>query len=125
MAEYLPVRVEGPGSKSLGQYWAMNWVRTFDCLDEDASMNVDKTGRRYVEVPVIDPSRIPPDGVLGLLGGYSVVHLIRDDLRRKINKAGFEGFEYYDIAHTDTPAATNFVKPDHTKRKQGGARRKR
>lgn len=113
-AQYLPIRIDGPGSASIpGPYWAMNFVRVFDCLDEELSMNTDENGDRFVEVPVIDPRRIPDDGVLGLLGGYQVIRLIRNDLRLKIKKAGFTGLDFFGIAHSTTPEDVTWEKPDH------------
>jgi hypothetical protein len=99
-AQYLPVVIEGPGAEGAGPYFAVNWLRTLPCLDEAASMNVDPTGRRYVEVPVIDPRRAPADAVIGPLGGYTVVTLVRDDLRKKLKAAGFTGPQFYKIAHS-------------------------
>lgn len=110
-AEYHPVRFQGPRSEHIpGPYWCMNWLRRFDCLDEDMSMDEDEDGRRFVQVPVIDPTRIPDDGVLGLLGGYEVYKLIRNDLKLKIQKAGFLGPQFYRIAHNNGVGLVPFRK---------------
>jgi hypothetical protein len=110
-AEYLPIRLEGPRCEEAPDYWAMNFLRVFDCLDEDESMNTDETGRRFVEVPVIDPSRAPPDGVLGLLGGFTVSRIMRADLKKKYDKAGFLGGWRSPIASIDRPDSIHWVKP--------------
>lgn len=113
-AEYLPVRIEGPGSDRLPPYWAMNFLRVFNCLDEDESINTDETGRRFVEVPVIDPLRVPPDGVLGLLGGFQVMRLMRHDLKRKYEEQKFLGGFFSKVASVDRPESVNFVMPDNS-----------
>lgn len=111
-AEYLPVELVGPGSENCPhRYWVVNWLCVFDCLDEEASMNEDENGR-YVEVPVIDASRIPDDGVIGVLNGYRVVVLIRNDLRLKMKKAEIIGPQFYGIAHSDGTNFEPFIKPD-------------
>ncbi len=118
-AEYLPIRIEGPGSeRASSRYWIMNWLKVFDCLDEEASINTDDTGRRYVEVPVIDPRRIPPDGVLGVLKGFEVVQLVRNDLRLKLIKAGFTGLWFTKIAHVTVSESINFEKVDWSKKRK-------
>lgn len=122
-AEYWPVQFDGPRSEEIpGRYWAMNFVRVFDCLDEEASMNTDEDGRRYVEVPVIDPRRIPADGVLGLLSGYQIERLVRGDLKVKMKKLGITGAEFFGIAHNTNPSEITWEKPVHKlKSKQRGA----
>lgn len=65
-------------------------------------------------MPIIDPSRIPPDGVLGLLGEYEVVRLIRNDLRLKLIRAGFTGLEYFRIAHSNGTDFLPFMRADGT-----------
>jgi hypothetical protein len=122
-AEYLPVHLQGPRSRELpGPYWVMNWVRLLDCLDEEASMDEDEKGR-FVQVPVIDPSRIPPDATLGLLKGYEVVKLIRDDLRIKIEKAGLTGLKYSPIAQLDSNPQTS-IRPNRSARSKKAGRRR-
>jgi len=121
-AQYMPIALRGPRQKEIPcSYWAMNFVRVFDCLDEEHSMNVDDTGRRYVEFPVIDPRRIPEDGVLGLLKEYEVDRIIRDDLRRKIIKEKFVGPQFYQIGQLDLPHTRNFKKVDWSKVKKKDA----
>jgi len=111
-AQYLPVRFAGPRSTTIPQkYWAMNWLRVFDCLDE-ASYNEDKNGK-FVEVPIIDRTRIPEDAVLGIVKGYQFEVIIRNDLRLKIEKAGLLGPQFYRIAHRDGTDFKPFMKPDH------------
>lgn len=113
--QYMPIRFEGPDCNKIpGPYWAMNFIKVFDCLDEEASMNTDENGT-FVEVPVIDPSRIPPDGVLGLLKGYEVTCLIRNDLRLKMKKAGFVGPQFSRIASVDRQESITWQKVDYTK----------
>ncbi|MBL8991380.1 MAG: hypothetical protein JNJ48_07350 [Phycisphaerae bacterium] len=111
--EFLPIRIQGPGIESVPhRFWAINWIRVFDCLDP-RSMEQTEDGPR-VAVPVIDPSQIPLDGVLGLLGGYQVVRLIRNDLRLKLIRAGFTGLDYYSIAHRDGTDFLPFIRADGT-----------
>jgi hypothetical protein len=112
VAEYLPVQLRGPGTQGKGPYWVMNSVRLLDCLDEDASMNVDRTGRRYVEVPVIDPGRLGPDDVLGNVKGYEVKWIMRSDLKLKIKKAGLTGYSFFPLATVDRPESMRFNKVD-------------
>lgn len=100
-AQFMPITLEGPRSSEIPfPYWIINWTKVFDCLDPQ-SFNVDDAGIRYVEVPIIDASRIPDDGVLGVLGEFEVVSLVRNDLRLKMIKAGFTGLEFFRIAHSD------------------------
>lgn len=113
-AEFLPIRIEGPGSDRLPPYWAINFMRVFSCLDEDESINTDETGRRFVEVPVIDPSKVPPDGVLGLLGGFQVLRLMRHDLKRKYEEQKFLGGFFSKVASIDRPESINWVMPDNS-----------
>lgn len=104
-AEYLPVQIDGPRADEMpGPYWAVNMLRLFDCLDEEESMDVDEDGKRFVQVPVVDVSRVPPDGVFGLLKGFQIVRLIRNDLRLKFKKAGFTGAWFERIAEIDRSA---------------------
>lgn len=115
-AEYLPIRIDGPRSREMpGPYWAVNMLRLFDCLDEKESMDVDENGKRFVQIPVVDISRVPSDGVLGLLKGYQVVRLIRNDLRLKFQKAGFTGAWFQRIAEIDRSARPRPA-PSSTKR---------
>ncbi|MBL8875872.1 MAG: hypothetical protein JNM86_08770 [Phycisphaerae bacterium] len=113
-AEYLPVRIEGPGSEKLPPYWAMNFLKVFNCLDEDESINTDERGGKFVEVPVIDPSRVPSDGVLGLLGGFQVLRLMRADLKRKYEEQKFLGGFFMKVASIDRPESINWVMPDNS-----------
>lgn len=113
-AEYLPIRIEGPGSERLPPYWAMNFLKVFNCMDEDESINTDERGGRFVEVPVIDPSRVPPDGVLGLLGGFQVMRLMRADLKRKYEEQKFLGGFFSKVASIDRPESINWVMPDNS-----------
>lgn len=113
-AEFLPIRIEGPGSERRPQYWAINFLRVLNCLDEDESINTDACGGKFVEVPVIDPSRVPPDGVLGLLGGFQVLRLMRHDLKRKYEEQKFLGGFFSKVASIDRPESINFVMPDHS-----------
>lgn len=118
-AQFLPMRIEGPGAEDIkSPYWVVNWLRLFNCLDEEASMNEDEHGR-YVEVPVIDPRRIPADGLIGMLKKYEVVTLIRDDLRKKIKAAGFTGPQFFDVASIDVPESINFKKVDWVAKGKG------
>lgn len=115
-AEYLPVRIEGPRACEMpGPYWAVNKLSLFDCLDEEESMDVDENGDRFVQVPVVDVSRVPSDGVFGLLKGYEVMSLIRNDLRLKFQKAGFTGAWFQRIAEIDRSARPRPA-PSSTKR---------
>lgn len=113
-AEYLPVRIEGPGSERLPPYSAMNFLRVFRCMDEDESINIDASGGMYVEVPVIDPSLVPADGVLGLLGGFQVLRLMRYDLKRMYEEQKFLGGFFMRVASTDRPLSINWTMPDHS-----------
>ncbi|MCW5765346.1 MAG: hypothetical protein KIT68_05165 [Phycisphaeraceae bacterium] len=111
--EFLPIRIQGPGIESVPhRFWAINWIRVFDCLDP-RSMEQTEDGPKVV-VPIIDPSRIPPDGVLGLLGEYEVVRLIRNDLRLKLIRAGFTGLDFYHIAHSNGTDFLPFMRADGT-----------
>jgi hypothetical protein len=113
-AEYYPVTLRGPGGMERhGEYWAMNFIRVFDCLDRDKSMNIRADGTPFVEMPVIDGSLIPPDGVLGLVKDFRVMRLVRNDLRLKIKKAGFTGVRFGEVAHSDGTNFKPFIKPDH------------
>lgn len=104
-AEYFPVEIVGPGQDQIKtKYWAINWIAQFDCLHEQ-SYNEDDDGR-YVEVPIIDVSRIPQGERVGLLSGFSVVTLMREDLKKQIASLGFTGPQFYKIAHSD---GTNFI----------------
>ncbi|MCB9844665.1 MAG: hypothetical protein H6811_01580 [Phycisphaeraceae bacterium] len=108
-AEYLPVRFEGPRSEEIPEpYWAMNWLRVLDCMDEDACTNIDEDGKPFIVVPVIDPAKAPEDGVLGLLGGYTVMKLIRNDLRLKMQKAGFTGIWFMRLSHSRDPFSPQY-----------------
>jgi hypothetical protein len=116
-AEYLPVTIEGPRCEEAPAYWIMNFIRVFDCLEEEESMNTDETGRRFIEVPVIDPARVPPDGVLGLLGGFTVARIMRADLKKKYDAAGFLGGFRHPIASIDRPESITWVKPVYKRTK--------
>ena len=106
-AEYLPIRLDGPGSGKLGPYWMVNWLRLFDCLDEKESViDIGQDGVRRIMFPCIEPRRVPADGVLGLLRGHDVVVLVRDDLCKSIKKAGITGFAVGPIAHSVEPGRT-------------------
>ncbi len=121
-AEYLPIRLKGPGSDSLQDtYWAMNWLSIVDCLDE-RSFNVDRKGKRYVEVPVIDPKKIPPDFVLGVLEHYRLQILLRNDLRLALNKAGIRGTQFYKVASIDRPESITWKNVDWSKADEDEAR---
>ena len=121
-AEYLPIRLKGPGSDSLPDtYWAMNWLSIVDCLDE-RSFNVDRKGKRYVEVPVIDPKKIPPEFVLGVLEHYRVQILLRNDLRLALNKAGIRGTQFYKVASINRPESITWKNVDWSKADEDEAR---
>ena len=100
-AQFLPARLRGPPSS----YWVMNVLRVFDCLDKEASTIVDEeTGtpvggyeRPFMPIPVIDPCRIPPDGVLGRLKGDMGTILVRRDLKRTIEKAKIKGIYFHEL----------------------------
>lgn len=118
-AQYFPIRLQGPRAHELSQpYWAINWIRVFDCLDPQ-SYNVDDAGTRYVQVEIIDSSRIPGDGVLGLLGGFTVTVLIRNDLKLKLQKAGFTGLWFPRIAHSDGRNFKPFMSVDYSEVPEG------
>lgn len=103
-AQYLPITIEGPDSDKIGQpYWAVNWLRVFECLDKEHSVTDVHEGVERIMFPCVDPRKVPDDGVLGLLGGYTVIVLIRDDLRKKIKAAEMTGFACGGIAHSVEP----------------------
>lgn len=114
VAEYWPARIVGPGSETCPHsYWLMNITKTIDCLDRDLSMNIDADGKEFVEVEVIDGASAGPDDVLGLLKGYTVCTIIRDDLRKKMKKAAFKGPQFTRLPQSTEGMTWN--KPDHSK----------
>jgi len=114
-AEYLPLRFEGPNADALPDtYWAINWLRVMDCLHE-TSFNVDRKGKRYVEVPVIDPAMIPGDFVLGIVKHFEPLTLIRNDLRLALNKAGITGTAFFKVASIDRPETITWTKVNWSK----------
>lgn len=88
---FYPVRVQGPGSNILGKYFVVRFEYGWDCLHPYA-WDEDENGR-FVAFPVLDRGRIPADGVIGGVKGFSVLRLMRDDLKQKILAAGFTGFD--------------------------------
>jgi hypothetical protein len=122
-AEFLPVRLKGPRSDELPDtYWGVNWLRVIDCLHAE-SFNIDEQGKRYVEVPVIDPSKIPADFVLGVLEHFRVQVLVRNDLRLALKKAGVRGTQFYKVASIDRPESITWHKVDWTESDEGAERR--
>jgi hypothetical protein len=118
VAEYWPIRLKGPRSDQLpDSYWAVNWLRVVDCLHEE-TFNVNDEGRRYVEVPVIDPAMIPGDVVLAVVEHFRVMKIIRDDLRLELIKAGIRGPQYGRMASIDRPETITWTKVDWSKPKK-------
>lgn len=114
--EFLPARLlDVNGRDTKLKYWVVNWVRVLDIMDKKASLNRDENGRVFVEVPLIDMALAPPDGVLGLLGGFEVVRLIRSDLMKKIKAEGFTGFQFIEGYHK---GEVTFVKPRYRRKKK-------
>jgi hypothetical protein len=104
--EFFPVTIKGPReNEQPDNYWVMNFIRVFDCMDKKASTIRDEKGNPFLTDPVIDPSRIPQYEVLGLLGDHTVTKLIRNDLRQKIKKAGFTGIQFFKMPSVDRPGS--------------------
>jgi hypothetical protein len=101
--QFLAVRLEGPGGKAPpGEYWVVNWLRAIECMHESSyGDEVDESGKRKVWYPVIDPSIVPPDAVLGIVEGFRGMRLIRGDLRKKIKDAGFTGVRFGKLGHAE------------------------
>jgi hypothetical protein len=89
---FYPIHVKGPNSESLQRYYATRFEHEWDCLhpyawDEDALRG------RFVAFPVLDRTKIPPDGVIGGVKHFGVLWLVRDDMKRKLMREGFSGFD--------------------------------
>lgn len=83
-AQYLSVRVEGPGRADLyAEYWAVNWLQAWHC--------------HHSRGAEIDPARLPADQPLGFIadgGAFRHEIIARADLKLAIQKAGFVGLRY-------------------------------
>lgn len=112
-AQYLPVRMEGPGvGEAQRRYWVVNWLHLLDCLEgpTSAEIRASGTGLRMV---VIDAERIPPNVLVGRLKDRRVTTIVRSDLVRKIKKAKFTGPQFYDVwMKTDEGAPDPHWRPD-------------
>jgi hypothetical protein len=89
---FYPVRVQGPGSEKLPPYYATRFESAWDCL-HPYSWDEDENGR-FIAYPILDSSKIPVNSLIGAVKHFSVVQLIRDDLKRKIVQEGFTGFHF-------------------------------
>jgi hypothetical protein len=120
---FFPVRVSGPGSDKLPQYFAVQFLHRWNCLHPYA-WDEDEDGK-YVAFPVIDQSLIPTNGLIGTVKHFDAQWLIRDDLKKKLLKENFTGFDFYQKASVYTdPRSTAFVhvnKPRDPRGSKGGA----
>jgi hypothetical protein len=120
---FFPVRLSGPGSDKLPQYFAVQFLHRWNCLHPYA-WDEDEDGK-YVAFPVIDQSLIPTDGLIGTVKHFDAQWLIRDDLKKKLLKENFTGFDFYQKASVYTdPRSTAFVhvnKPRDPRGSKGGA----
>jgi hypothetical protein len=91
--QFLPINITGPKSDELAQYWLVNWLTVCDCLDRPKSLRKDRIGV-YVEVPVIDTSRIEQHVKMALVKDYEVMDIVAESVVREINQHGITGFRF-------------------------------
>ena len=93
-AEFRAVKVRGPRSGALGRYWAVNWLRAWDCAS-----------RRYPGE--VNPARIPPDLKLGVLASDRGMGrgdiLVRDDLKMQLAHQKFRGLRFGKVHVSSAP----------------------
>jgi hypothetical protein len=104
--EYFPVKLVGPQSEKLGPYYVCRFLHTWDCL-HPYSWDEDETGR-FVQMPIVDVSKIPPDGKIGTVKHYAVEQLFRDDVKRAFVRAGFVGIRFYPTSIATDPQSMQF-----------------
>jgi hypothetical protein len=104
--EYFPIRLVGPQSEKLGPYYVCRFLHTWDCL-HPYSWDEDQTGR-FVQMPIVDVSKIPPDGKIGTVKHYTVEQLFRDDVKRAFVRAGFVGIRFYPTSIASDPQSMQF-----------------
>ena len=90
---FYPVRVHGPGSDRLPAYYVVRFDCAWDCLHPYA-WDEDSNGR-FVAFPLLARNSIPVDSVIGCVKHFGVLRLMRSDLKRKLLKEGFTGFDFY------------------------------
>lgn len=78
--QYLPIRVSGPGSSTLPNYWIANWLPIIDCV----------IGDEYY-------AKLIGDSRVGLVKGDELMDIWRSDLVGKIKAAKLTGFRFYGI----------------------------
>lgn len=81
--QYLPVRVQGPGSSTLPNYWLLNWLQAVDCVVND----------EYY-------AQLIGDVRVALVKGDEIMDVWRSDLVRKIKAAKLTGFSFFGM-HID------------------------
>lgn len=110
--EFLPVQMRGHGWEKLKQrYWVMHLQYHWDCIDEAESLWSDpdeETGERSIMWRVIDPARIPPGQLLGLVQNTLVCHR---SIKRAYESEGLTGFTF------DKMPVVKSVKPAGARRR--------
>lgn len=101
--QYLPVTMVANDTILDRAYYVMNILQVWDCMDRPRSYDEDEDGP-FVEQLVIDPLKIPEDGMIGIVQDYSIP-LICDELRDEIERSGFIGPQFYDVWHSSDEGA--------------------
>ncbi len=107
--EFYPIRASGPYAHLLQGYRMSHCVKPWDILSKHPLQPGDKTIRAF-RVGNIIPELITNDMILGHTM-YEHEWLIRNDLKLKIKKAGFTGFDI-----TQRPWMPGILQPDIHKR---------
>jgi hypothetical protein len=116
---FYPIRIDGPASEDLKPYFAVRFERAWDCLHPHA-WDEDEHGR-FVAFPMLDRRKIPADDLIGGVKHYGVNWLIRGDLKQKLVREGFTGFDFYaKAAFVDDGSAPMFEHVNHKRPWPGG-----
>jgi hypothetical protein len=96
--QFLPCDVVCEAGAKPMRYWMCNFLVAVDCMHPDSVLR-DKEGNELLTFCTVDPSRIPPDTLIGVIRHHHVTTLVRRDLCQKLIDAGFTGFEFLDITY--------------------------
>lgn len=100
--EYLPIKVVNHKKKPVGKnYFIIHPVDPVDCLDKGKSGvtfgKIAKTTVKSVDKLVLDPKKLGPDRELFRIANFPVVTLVRRDLAKAMDAAGFTGVRWVEL----------------------------
>ncbi len=102
--EYLPVNIIDHKNRKISsqQYYIIHAINPVDCIDGDQSVFtrslINRENIASFEQLVIDEARIPADRQIFRLKGFWKIILIRRDLAEELDKEGFSGLGWLELA---------------------------